>query len=114
MIYFVEDDANIRSYLRNLINNSDTCFAVIAEADNGLSGAKLAKKIPVFPDYENKRSMLYIDNLCECVRQIIDNDEKGYFYPQNIEYVKTSNLVKTINPNIKMVKIFNVFISLVC
>ena len=74
--------------------------------------AKLAKKIPVFPDYDNKRSMLYIDNLCECVRQIIDNDEKGYFYPQNIEYVKTSNLAKTINPNIKMVKIFNVFISL--
>jgi two-component system response regulator YesN len=44
-VLIVEDDANIRSYLRNLINNSDTCFAVIAEADNGLSGAKLAKKI---------------------------------------------------------------------
>ena len=44
-ILIVEDDANIRSYLRNLINNSDTNFAVIAEADNGLSGAQLAKKI---------------------------------------------------------------------
>jgi len=44
-ILIVEDDANIRSYLRNLINNSDTNFAVIAEADNGLSGAQLARKI---------------------------------------------------------------------
>jgi len=44
-VLIVEDDANIRNHLRNLINNSDTDFAVIAEADNGLLGAQLAKKI---------------------------------------------------------------------
>lgn len=27
--------------------------------------AKLAKKLPLFPDVNNERSMLYIDNLCE-------------------------------------------------
>ncbi len=44
-ILLVEDDVNIRNYLRNLINNSNTGFAVIAEADNGLTGAQMAKKI---------------------------------------------------------------------
>ena len=44
-ILIVEDDINIRNYLKNLINNSDTDFAVIAEADNGLNGMQMAKKI---------------------------------------------------------------------
>lgn len=44
-ILIVEDDANIRSYLRNLINSSNSGFAVIAEADNGLAGAQMAKRI---------------------------------------------------------------------
>lgn len=74
--------------------------------------SRLAKKTPVFPDFDNERSMLYIDNLCECIRLIIDNEEKGYFYPQNREYVKTSELVKTINPKIKMTSIFNFAIRL--
>ena len=29
--------------------------------------AKLARMLPVFPDYENRRSMLHIDNLCEFI-----------------------------------------------
>lgn len=56
----------------------------------------LAKKTPVFPDVHNKRSMLHIDNLCEFVRLMIDNNESGIFYPQNKEYVNTAELVKTI------------------
>ena len=58
--------------------------------------AKLAKKTPLFPDYPNKRSMLYVENLCEFVRLIIENNEKGLFYPQNEEYVKTFDMVKTV------------------
>ena len=33
--------------------------------------AKLAKKLPVFPDVDNARSMLHIDNLCEFLCQIM-------------------------------------------
>ena len=57
---------------------------------------KLALKLPVFPKSNNRRSMLYIGNLCEFVRRIIDENEKGIFFPQNAEYSNTSELVKWI------------------
>lgn len=58
--------------------------------------AKLAKKIPVFPDINNERSMLHIDNLCEFIKLMIDFEESGLFFPQNGEYVKTSDLVRLV------------------
>lgn len=58
--------------------------------------AKLARMLPVFPDYENRRSMLHIDNLCEFVKLTIDNEESGLFFPQNAEHVKTSEMVRLI------------------
>ena len=58
--------------------------------------AKLAKKLPLFPDVENERSMIYIDNLCEFIRLVIKNGDDGVFFPQNEEYVKTSELVMEI------------------
>lgn len=73
--------------------------------------AKLAKVCPIFPDVNNERSMLHIDNLCEFVRLMIDNKEKGLFFPQNEEYVKTSGMVELIaevhGKKIKMTRIFN-------
>lgn len=58
--------------------------------------AKMALKLPIFPDIKNERSMLHIDNLCEFIRLMIVNEEKGIFYPQNSEYVETSELVKLV------------------
>lgn len=58
--------------------------------------AKMAIKIPIFPDIDNERSMLHIDNLCEFIKIMIDHEETGLYFPQNKEYVKTSELVKTI------------------
>lgn len=58
--------------------------------------ANMAKKIPVFPDINNERSMLHIDNLCEFIKVMIDHEETGLYFPQNKDYVKTSELVKTI------------------
>lgn len=57
---------------------------------------KLAIKLKVFPYVKNERSMLFIDNLCEFVRLMIDNVERGSFFPQNAEYVNTSAIVKEI------------------
>ena len=58
--------------------------------------AKLATKLPVFPMVNNKRSMLHIDNLCEFIKLMIDNNESGVFYPQNNEYTNTSKMVQMI------------------
>ena len=58
--------------------------------------AKLAKKLPVFPDIENERSMLYIGNLCEFLCRLIRFGEGGIYFPQNAEYVKTSEMVRLI------------------
>ena len=73
--------------------------------------ARLARKTPVFPDIENERSMLYIENLCEFIRLMIDNETRGIFFPQNKEYVKTAELVKTIaevyGKKMRLTKVFN-------
>ena len=58
--------------------------------------AKFAKKLPFFPYVKNQRSMLYIENLCEFVRLMVENEEHGIFWPQNAEYSNTSELVKMI------------------
>lgn len=63
---------------------------------NYLTLAKMAKKLPIFPDVKNERSMLYIENLCEFLCQIMIRREGGVFWPQNAEYTKTCNMVKMI------------------
>ena len=55
---------------------------------------KLATKLPVFPIVNNKRSMLHIDNLCEFIKLMIDNEESGVFFPQNSKYTNTSDMVQ--------------------
>lgn len=58
--------------------------------------SKLAQKLPVFPKVDNQRSMLYIGNLLEFVRLMIENEEQGIFWPQNAEYSNTTEIVKLI------------------
>lgn len=62
--------------------------------------AKLAKKLFVFPEVDNERSMLHIDNLCEFLCQIMlvreVNQNATVLIPQNAEWTKTSKMVKEI------------------
>ncbi len=58
--------------------------------------AKLAKKIPIFPKVNNHRSMIYIEHLCEFFRLLIKNGDEGLFFPQNSEFVNTSEMVRLI------------------
>lgn len=58
--------------------------------------AKLAQKLPVFPYVRNRRSMLYMENLAEFVRLVIDDEAEGVFCPQNNEYTNTSDMVNLI------------------
>jgi len=78
--------------------------------------AKMAQKLPLFPDVDNERSMLHIDNLCEFIRLMIENEEQGVFYPQNAEYVKTSEMVRLIaeshGKKVRLTKLANFLLSL--
>lgn len=58
--------------------------------------AGMATGLPLFPKEKNERSMLYIGNLCKFVELMIQNEEQGIFYPQNRDYVCTSDMVKAI------------------
>jgi nucleoside-diphosphate-sugar epimerase len=77
--------------------------------------SSLARRTPVFPDIKNHRSMIYIDNLNEYIKSIVDNPTSGFFFPQNKEYVCTSEIVKEIsilsNKRIWMTKLFNPFLK---
>lgn len=55
-----------------------------------------ALKTLVFPNYQNQRSMIYIGNLCEFVKEAIEQEKSGLFFPQNAEYVNTSEMVRQI------------------
>lgn len=77
---------------------------------------KLATKTPFFPAYHNKRSMLYIDNLSEFVRQAILRELSGTFYPQNRELSDTVEIIrffaKKAGHPIWITKLFNPFVWL--
>ncbi|SDO05983.1 NAD-dependent epimerase/dehydratase family protein [Alkalicoccus daliensis] len=73
--------------------------------------AKVARKLPIFPNVDNQRSILHINNLSEFIRLMIEHEERGLFFPQNNEYVKTSDIVKTISEvhgkKIRLIRTFN-------
>ncbi len=73
--------------------------------------AKMAVILPLFPDIKNERSMLHIDNLCEFLRLLMLEGDGGIYFPQNEEYVRTSEMVRCIakvnGHRIKITKIIN-------
>ncbi|WP_147534482.1 NAD-dependent epimerase/dehydratase family protein [Bacillus marasmi] len=73
--------------------------------------SRVALKAPLFPDIENVRSMIFIDNLSEFVKLLIDNNFSGLYFPQNKNYVNTSELVRLIakvhGKKLKETKLFN-------
>ncbi len=76
----------------------------------------LATKIPIFPAWHNKRSMLYIDNLAEFVKQLIERELSGTFYPQNKELADTVEIVRYFahkyHKKIWISRLFNPFVWL--
>lgn len=58
--------------------------------------ASLARKIPIFPKVANRRSMIFIGNFNEFVKNLIASGQSGIFHPQDKEYMNTSWMVKTI------------------
>jgi len=60
---------------------------------------KLSKFLPFFINVKNKRSMIYIDNLCTLLFQTIKNNNRGILLPQNKEYVKTTSIYFEVKLN---------------
>lgn len=54
----------------------------------------LAMKTPFFPKIENRRSMIYIGNLCVFLKNVVEEKTPGILFPQNAEYVSTKEIVR--------------------
>ncbi|NQV00493.1 MAG: NAD-dependent epimerase/dehydratase family protein, partial [Parcubacteria group bacterium] len=101
--YYGKSKLDAENELRKL-NNTDFIVAIVIAPmiygpncpGNYAHFKKLMVKVPIFPLINNKRSMLFIDNLSEFVRLLINNQDFGLFFPQNKEYVSTTELVKLI------------------
>lgn len=77
---------------------------------------KLGTKVPFFPNWRNKRSMLYIDNLGEFVKQAVLRELEGTFYPQNRDLSATVDIIrffaKKHHHRIWITKLLNPFVWL--
>lgn len=77
---------------------------------------KLALLTPVFPAWKNKRSMIYIDNLCGFIENLIREEKSGLFFPQNKEYVCTADMVRCIaeehGKKVKLLQVLNPFVRI--
>ena len=58
--------------------------------------ARLAGALPVFPRFDNARSVLYVENLAECLRLILDAEAGGLFFPQDARQLSTAELVDLV------------------
>lgn len=78
--------------------------------------AKLARILPVFPAVNNRRSMLYIDNLCEFLCQLMLSGERGIYFPQNEKYVQTADMAREVKKvsgkSLHILRILNPFIAI--
>lgn len=59
--------------------------------------SNISRTLPIFPKINNNRSMIYIENLLVLVWLIIKNKESGIFWPQNKEYISTSEMAYIIS-----------------
>ena len=76
---------------------------------------KFSKNIIFFPRKNNRRSILYIENLANVIHNVISKRIYGILFPQDNEYMNTSFFVKRISSfyekkKVILVKIFNIFI----
>lgn len=57
---------------------------------------KYTLSIPFFPNYKNRRSMLYIKNLTSTIDHMIEAEAYGIYFPQDASFIKTYDMVKKI------------------
>jgi len=57
---------------------------------------KIAGKLPFIPKVNNKRSMIFIDNLSEFLCLAAEHRISGVFHPHNKEYMNTTWLIRAV------------------
>ena len=76
----------------------------------------LTKRLPLLPDFPNRRSLVSIETLCEAIRGYIDEPCPGVFFPQEAEPVSTTALMERIaigqGKLVRKTKLFNPAIRL--
>ena len=61
---------------------------------------KLSKFFPIFPYFSNTKSVIFIDNLCNFICEIIENQSSGIFHPQNARHTSIVEIIR----NVRMAK----------
>lgn len=62
---------------------------------NALSA--IGRRLPCFPKVSNQHFMIYVDNLSEFVRLLIEDNASGVFCPQNREPISTDDVVSAVS-----------------
>lgn len=57
---------------------------------------KLSKLFFVFPYFKNTKSMIYIDNLSNFICELVENEDGGYFHPQNENHTNIAEIIKEV------------------
>lgn len=77
---------------------------------------KLARKLPVFPRFDNHRSMIYVENLAELIRLIVLRGDRGTFHPQDAADQSVTAIVQQIcaahQKRMRFTSIFNPLVRL--
>ncbi len=55
---------------------------------------------PIFPYFSNTKSVIFIDNLCNFICEIIENQSSGIFHPQNARHTSIVEIIR----NVRMAK----------
>jgi UDP-glucose 4-epimerase len=58
---------------------------------------RFAKLTPIFPDYPNKRSMVFIDNLNIHICKMVENVQSGLFFPQDDFYMNITEIIRYVS-----------------
>ncbi len=81
----------------------------------------LVKKVPLLPfgNIKNKRSMVYVGNLCHLIDELIKQKQNGIFLASDDEPLSTTKLIELIAKNLEtkvtLIKVpfFETFLKLV-
>lgn len=78
---------------------------------------KLGEKLPIIPKFENKRSVIRIDNLCKFFCTLIEDENlSGLFFPQDKEYMVTYKVMENARAQsgkkVRKTKLFNPLIRI--
>ncbi len=60
---------------------------------------KMARKLPIFPNMQNKRSILHIDRLCQNLGQVVNERRLGVLFPKDPKDKSTAEMVEELARN---------------